>query len=301
MSARRPAVWAADLALLAITLIWGVTFPVVKGALADASPLSFTAVRLSLGAALLWFALGRRRLPAAVWGPGMVLGLCLGSGYALQTTGLAYISPSVSAFITSLSVVLVPVLLALCWRRPQHAAVWWGAAVAVAGLYLLIAAPASPAAAAAPALAREHWGELLTALCALAFAFQIVLLGRWAPRYGFRDLAILQVLFGAIFCWVALPTVERPHWHFTPRLWIALALTAVLATALAFAVQSWAQQFTPAVHAAVIFSLEPVFAALASAVGWHELLRPVQIAGAALIIGAVFLIELWRPPAAVAL
>ena len=287
----RARVWIADLALLAVTLVWGVTFPVVKAALADAGPLSFNAARLSL-AALLLAAVYRPgwRLPPATWGAGALLGLFLAGGYALQTAGLAHISPSISAFLTTLSVVLVPLLLAVAWRRRLAPTAWAGAGLALAGLYLLVAAPG----AAAPAAVRgAGWGEALTLGCALAFALHIITLGEWAPKIGFRDLAVLQIGFAALFTWLALPLIETPHWHASPRLGLALAATAVLATAVAFTVQSWAQQFTPATHTAVVFAFEPVFAWLASALGWHERLRAPQLAGAVLIVAAMLVVE-WR-------
>ncbi|HUX67674.1 MAG TPA: DMT family transporter [Terriglobales bacterium] len=291
MSARggtsaRARVWLADLALLGVTLVWGVTFPVVKAALADAGPLSFNAARLSLAALLLaavyW---PRRRLPAATWGVGALLGLFLAAGYALQTVGLETTPPAVSAFLTSVSVVLVPALLAVGWRRRLAPTAWAGALLALAGLYLLLAAPGGGVG--------TGWGEGLTLGCALAFALHIITLGEWAPRLGFRDLAVLQIGFAAAFTWVALPLAERPHWQASPRLGLALLATAVLATAVAFTAQSWAQQFTPATHTAVVFAFEPVFAWLASTLGWHERLRAAQLAGAALIVLAMVVVE-WR-------
>lgn len=279
----------ADASLLAVTFIWGVTFPLVKAALRDANPLSFCALRLSLAAILLVAVYRPRwhRIPLPVWGAGALLGLFLATGYGLQTAGLALTSPSAAAFITSLSVILVPLLLALFWRRALAPVAWAGAALALLGLYLLVAHPAS----AAPGSGR---GDALVALCALAFALQIVCLGEWAPRLGFRDLAVLQILFSAIFSWIALPLASAPQWRFTPRLAVALAVTAVLATALAFTVQSWAQQFTSATHTAIIFAAEPVFAWLVSTLFYREPLLPVQLVGAALIVAAMLLVE-FRP------
>lgn len=295
--------WVADLALLLVTLIWGVTFPVVKTALDAASPLCFNAARMSLAAGLLLavYRPAPRRLTPALWGAGATLGFCLAAGYALQSAGLALTTSSKSAFITSFSVILVPLLLAGVWRRKLGGAVWWGTALALAGLYFLVAAPG--AAAALRPGAGDAWGEALTGVCALAFAFQIVFLGEWAPRFRFGDLATLQIGFAALFTWIAIPAladVEPPRWHSRPELWLAVVATAVLATALAFTVQTWAQQFTPATHTAVIFASEPVFAWLASTLGWHEHLLPVQLAGAAMIVAAMLVVERGQAPAAAA-
>lgn len=283
----------SDGSLLAVTLIWGVTFPVVKSALAQASPLVFNAARMSL-AALLLLALYRPpllHLRSSTWRVSALMGLALAAGYALQTAGLVWISPSISAFLTSLNVVLVPLCLALVWRRRLGWSAWAGSLLALFGLYFLLA----PAVGASGNIR----GEVLTLACALAFALQIVLLGEWAPRLGFRDLAVLQIVFAALFTWLGVPLLahwETPRWHVTSALLAAVAATAVLATALAFTVQSWAQQYTSATHTAVIFAFEPVFAWLASLWFWHERLAWLQLLGAALILAAMVATELWQPP-----
>lgn len=283
----------SDGSLLAVTLIWGVTFPVVKSALTQASPLVFNAVRMSVAGLLLLILYRPRlhRLSPATWWVSAVMGLALAAGYAFQTAGLLWISPSISAFLTSLSVVLVPLLLAVGWRRRLGWSAWCGSLLALLGLYFLLA----PAASASGSTR----GEWLTLACALAFAVQIVVLGEWAPRLGFRDLAVLQIVFAALFTWLGVPLLacwEMPRWHATPALLAAVAATAILATALAFTVQSWAQQYTPATHAAVIFAFEPVFAWLASLWFWHERLAWLQLFGAALILAAMVATELWQPP-----
>lgn len=284
----------SDGALLLVTLIWGVTFPIVKSALAQASPLVFNAARMSL-AALLLLLLYRpplARLSRSTWSVGALLGLALAAGYALQTAGLLWISPSISAFLTSLNVIMVPLLLALGWRRRLGWPAWIGSLLALLGLYFLLA----------PALgvSGSTRGDFLTLACALAFALQIVLLGEWAPRLGFRDLAVLQIVFAALFTWLGvflLAHWETPRWHPTPDLFAAVAATAVLATALAFTVQSWAQQYTSATHTAVIFAFEPVFAWLASLWFWHERLAWLQLLGALLILLAMLASEILARPA----
>ncbi|MGH9412267.1 MAG: DMT family transporter [Terriglobales bacterium] len=294
-SSAKPRQALADGALLAITCIWGITFPLVKSALRDTNALSFVAVRMSLAAVLLivGYRLDWRRIPLAAWSAGAVAGAFLAAGYALQTAGLALTSPSAAAFITGTMVVLVPLLLAAFWRRRLRSTAWWGALLALAGLYLLVA---YPAAAQAAGSVRTWRGDAMVGGCAVAFALQIIWVGEWAPRVKVGDLAVLQILFAALFTWMMLPAVTTLQWHNTTYLWVAIAITAVLATAVAFAVQTWAQQFTPATHAVVIFAAEPIFATLASAIGWHEHLRAIQILGAALIVAAMVVVE-WRPRA----
>jgi drug/metabolite transporter (DMT)-like permease len=144
-------------------------------------------------------------------------------------------------------------------------------------------------------------GDLLTLGCAVAFAGHIVAIGRYAPRHGHAHLALWQVLVAlALFVVVApvagLTGLDVFEVRWTGRLLLALGVTGVLATALAFSVQTWAQQFTLPTHTAIIFSLEPVFAALTSFLVIEERLGWRGLAGAGLILFGVLLVELRSAP-----
>ena len=288
----------ADLALLGITAIWGFTFPIVKTALADASPMAFTTVRMGCAAVLLALLYGKElvRLDRALWRAGAVTGLLMASGYAFQTIGLSRTTASKSAFLTGLSVILVPFLAAFFLRRRPRRSSWAGAAIALGGLYLLAFFPAhggwqTPWQSPNP-------GDVLTLICALCFAGHITALGHYSPRLRFQPLTVLMVAFCALFTAVTavvlhLGHVEAASFHSSWRLWGALAATSVLATALAFSVQAWAQRFTTATHTALIFALEPVFG-LGAAVWWrHERVTVAQLCGCVLILAAILGVE-WR-------
>ena len=129
----------ADFALIAVTFFWGSTFTLVKAAIEDASVLAFLAVRFSF-AALVLAAIYRTRMGAAgreAWMGGAAAGLCLLAGYYLQTTGLRHTTPSKSAFLTSLCVVMVPLLSSIVYRNVPAASEVAGAAMAVAGTAFL--------------------------------------------------------------------------------------------------------------------------------------------------------------------
>ena len=280
----------ADLALLAVCGIWGSTFVVVKNALADASPLVFLSLRFFLATAILLALFGRGFLAArrGVAGAGAVIGALLCAGYIFQTVGLQYTTASKSAFITTLSSVLVPLLaVAVLRRRPSPWAVL-GLGIAAAGAYFLTI-PAGEF-----TLAR---GDLITFFCTVAFAGHIVAIGHYAPRYGFSALALGQVATALVLAGVAIPLgaltgLEAPRVAWTGNLLGALVVTAVLATVLAFSVQTWAQQFTPATHTAVIFTTEPVFAAVTSYLVLGESLGERGTLGAVLILAGVLVAEL---------
>jgi drug/metabolite transporter (DMT)-like permease len=135
-------------------------------------------------------------------------------------------------------------------------------------------------------------GDLLTLACALGFACHVLALAHFSLRMRFEQLALLQVSFAAVFMAISLPIFERPYVHWSERVVIALVVAAVLATAAAFTIQSWAQQFLPATHTAVLFTLEPVFAWLTSWIILGEHLGRRSGAGALLILAGICITEL---------
>lgn len=281
----------AHLLLALITLIWGSTFVLIKEALADASPLLLNAVRMSLAAVLLAAfyrrQLARLRRPALL--AGVLVGLFLFLGYALQTIGLKLTTPSKSAFLTGVSTVLVPLLLLIFWRTKTHPWRGVGITLALAGLFLMTV-PAGRQGLAD--FANINRGDLLTIACAVGFAFQIVLLGRATRRFPFEQVAVLQISVAAALMAVAAPVLEQPHFRWSGAVVATVLITGIFGTAVAFTVQAWAQQFTPATHAALIFTLEPVFAWLTSFLYMKERLGARAGAGALLILAGVLVSEL---------
>ncbi len=281
----------AHLLLVLVTLIWGSTFVLIKAALQDASPLLLNAVRMSLAALLL--AVHYRRHLARLTRPallsGLVVGVFLFLGYALQTTGLKLTTPSKSAFLTGTSTVLVPLLLVIFWRTRIH--LWRAAGIflALIGLFLMTV-PAGRQ--GLTDFANVNLGDLLSIGCAFGFAFQIVFLGRATQRFPFEQMAVLQIGVAAVLMALAAPILEKPHIHLSGTVLAAVLITGILGTAVGFTVQAWAQQFTPATHTALIFTLEPVFAWLTSFIYTNERLGVRAGAGALLILAGVLVSEL---------
>ena len=275
----------ADVTLGLVALIWGATFVVVQNALADSSALVFVFLRMLLATVLLALFAGRRREPRApglAWA-GTIIGFFLCTGFVLQTAGLLYTTPAKSAFITSMYVVFVPILQVVLFRRLLRPAVLLGAAAAMLGLYFL-SMPAGEFA--------FHRGDLLTLGCAFAFAGHIISVGHYAPRHSASALTVWQVGACMVFALVALPAahlsgVEPFRLAVTPKLLLALGITGALGTALAFFLQTWAQRFTTSAHTAVLFSLEPVFAALTSYFLVGEVLGARGLLGGGLILAGV--------------
>ena len=268
----------ADLALVGAAFLFGTTFLVVQEAVEDVEPLPFIAVRFAIAAAVL-APVARRRLHRGIVAGGAAAGLALAAGYVLQTVGLQYTTSSVSAFITYLLVVLVPVLSALVIRRPPNRRTVAGIAIAVVGLALLTGGGGG-------GFGR---GELLTAGCALAFAAHIVVLARVAPRHDVVGLTAVQLAVVAALS--AGPAAAIGFDGFGAGAWLAIVYTAVAATAGAFCLQVYGQRVVGPSRAALLLLLEPVFAAIVG-YGAGERLGWGGAAGAVLIVGAVVVTEL---------
>ncbi|HTM17087.1 MAG TPA: DMT family transporter [Terracidiphilus sp.] len=290
-----------------VVAVWGSTFVVIKGALNDATPVAFNLIRMTLAFVLLaagyhraWKTIRRRHIAA-----GAMVGLCLAAGYQFQTIGLVRTTPSKSAFITGLVVVLVPLFsIPQALRPPGARSPRWnafvGAALAFVGIVLITAPPAASAlgsvAAFLPDFSSINIGDVLTLGCSISFAFHCIALGHTSPRIPFQPLAILQVGFCALFMAVSLPLIEHPRVHLTRQLVFALIVAAALATAAAFSIQSWAQSILPTTPMALILALEPVFAWITSFVVTGERLGMVPAIGAILILAGIALTELLPQP-----
>jgi drug/metabolite transporter (DMT)-like permease len=285
----------AHILLLAIVMVWGTTFALVKDALQDVSPLLFNLLRMSLAFVALAVINHRhlRNLSRRTVLSGLVVGLFLAAGYQFQTAGLAHTTSAKSAFITGLIVVFVPLFTAFPLLRPRgvHAPGWntaLGALVAFAGL-LLLTTPSGTR--FAYIFATIGVGDLLTLACAIAFAGHLLALAHTSPGLPAAQIATLQIGFAAVVMAITLPFGGIPHLVLTPRLIIALAVTSLLATAAAFTIQSWAQQHLPPTHTAILMTLEPVFAWLTSLLFLHERLGRRSLMGAALILAGIACIE----------
>jgi drug/metabolite transporter (DMT)-like permease len=271
----------ADLALLVLTLLWGTTFHFVKGVLAVASPGLFLVARFATATATLTVVrLFRRDAPSpGLWRHGTILGALVLAGLVLQTVGLRFTTPARSAFLTGLSVLVVPFVARFAYGRAVRGAAWAGVTLAVAGLALLTR-PLGEGLSAEVRL-----GDALTAACALAFALQIVLTSEWSPRHPLVPFVLAQVAAGLAGTILLLPLDPlRLEAAGLPTLAATALFTGVPMTAGAFFVMAWAQRRTTAVRAALIFSLEPVSAALFSHWYGGEALAAADWAGGALVV-----------------
>jgi drug/metabolite transporter (DMT)-like permease len=287
----------ADLALALSTLLWGATFVVVKNALGYASVFVFLAVRFSVAAVLMaaFRPHALRNLKREELLAGAALGLFMFGGYAFQTAGLLYTTPAKSGFVTGSSVVLVPFLLGLFWGKRLTTWVYGGAAAAVAGLYFLTVPPEG--------VAHLNRGDLLTFVAAGLYAVHIILVGEYTREHSVAALSVLQVAACAALAWMTTGVASLTGWEVVRFAWrwellLGVGICAVFATAMAFSIQLWAQQYTTPSHAAILFTLEPVFASITSYLIIGERLGGRALLGAGFVLAGILTAELLGPPAA---
>ena len=272
----------ALITLVGVTAVWGYTFVSVQDAIAQMPVMDFLAWRFLL-ASVVMVALrptSLRNVTRLQLLRGVGLGIILGMAYIAQTYGLRYTSAATSGFITGMFVVLTPVMSWILLRRKTNRNTWMVIALAIVGLALL---------------SLNGWsvgiGELLTLGCAVFFAVHIVGLSEWSSHYEPYTFSLLQIGAVAVISLIA----AMPGGIAVPPnlgVWRAVAITGVLATAVAFFVQTWALSLVSATRAAVVMTMEPVFAGLFAVIIGGNQLTLRTIIGAVCILAAMFIINL---------
>jgi drug/metabolite transporter (DMT)-like permease len=276
--------WQADVALGFVALIWGSTFVMVKSALDSVDPLTFVGWRFWLASVFLALLFHHRLggFTRAEFQAGGLIGVWLALGYVFQTIGLQTTTSAKAGFITGLSVVIVPVLATFLLHRPPGRGAIVGIVAATVGLGFL----------SLDKNLRVQAGDLWVLGCAFAFALHIVTVARFSARYDPIRLTIAQIITTAILATGAGFVFETPRLDLPAATWGAIAFTGLAATALAFGLQVYVQRFTTPTHTALLFSLEPVFAAL---FGWwlaSETLGSKELLGCGLILAGMLVAEL---------
>jgi drug/metabolite transporter (DMT)-like permease len=275
--------YAAEGALVLAAFFFGVTFPLVHDALGDIQPFAYLVLRFAIAVIVLGpfaIAIGRRHGEDSrtLLRAGLIAGGLLAAGYAAQTVGLAMVSPSTSAFITGLYVVLTPVVEGIVRRAVPPRTVIAGVLLAAFGLYLLTGATVALGA-----------GELLTLACAALFAVWIVYQGEYANRLHPIPFTTVQMAVIVVVC--LPPTAAQGVGHLTGLALFAAAFTGVLCSAVALSLQVWGQRRLAPSRTALILMLEPVFAGIAGYLN-GERLSAVELIGAGVILAGIAVAEL---------
>ena len=278
----------ADISLLLISIIWGSSFALVKNVLDYIPSFAYISLRFIIASAVLVI-MFRKRLGSMnrkTFLYGFILSLMLFGGVALQIVGLYYTTASNSAFITGLSVVMVPVISVYALKKKPGLNSIIGVIMAFAGLFFLSGGLSFT----------FNIGDFLTLLCAICFALQMIFLDKFTGEQDPMLLSILQISFIAVFStgiWVGF---EFKPFTINMALIVALIITAVFGSALAYSIQAVAQKYTTPTHAALILTAEPVFGAIFALIipdaqGNVEILTIKKVVGCALILLGMLISE----------
>ena len=273
----------ADLALIMVTIFWGVSFVIIKDALDQTTPANLTFWRFLL-TCLLLLPVGiikRRSFSRSLMRPGIICGSFLFLAFLTQASGLVYTLASRAGFLTGLNVVFTPLLVVLLFKRLPSPLALTGAGLAFGGLYLL-------------SLAGEahgvplNIGDLLNLGCALFVSCHVLALARYAPGSDSFWLAYLQFMLITLGCLVWALLSGDLSFNLSGQVWLAAGFLAAFCTVAAFWTQTWAQKFIPPTRTAIIFTLEPVTAAVC---GYLWLAEPIgvygSIGGGLIVLGLI--------------
>jgi len=272
----------APWALLSVSMAWGLSFVVMKDPIAKQSINSFLFTRFVV-AVLAMLALQPsvlKKIDREILGKGFIAGLLLGSGFILQTLGLARAGAAVTGFITGLYVVATPVIAALVLKVKISRFTWGCVALATIGLALL---------------SLTGWsigiGEFFVLLCAVVFGAHIVALSRWSNGLDAYAMTVVQLAT----CALLTGAISFGQGYEAPANlsgWLVIFYTAIICTAIAFVIQTWSQAHISATKVAVIMTMEVVFAALFAVIFGGETLTVKVLIGGAMVLAAMFMIVL---------
>lgn len=291
--------YIGESALFSITIFWGVTFAIIKLALDDISPMFFIGIRFFLAALLLlpflWkplFASSRDLIKA-----GLFLGLLYFIGFATQTAGLYYTTATKSGFITGTFVIFIPLLQLILERRAPSRGNVFGILLVVIGLILLSSKGLTVLDIISELGTNFNIGDFLTLICAVFYALYVVYIDIITKKFDYKALLILQVLFtgvaGFVFTFLFDVTgIESIRYDFNKTVVLVILYTAIFSSILATAIQTKYQKTVTPTKAGIIFSLEPIFAALFAFIIINESISNFGIIGCIFIFTGVLVSEL---------
>ncbi len=279
--------FGADIVLLSVAVSWGATFVIVQDAIKDIPVFAFLFLRFFLSFLLLGI-IGIRyikEINKELIISGIFLGALFFLGYATQTYGLLYTKSSIVAFITGLNVVIVPMIISIFFKEKVYVVSFIGALLASFGLWLLTGANG---------IDSFGKGEFYSLLCATFFAIHIVFTAKLSYRFNIFLLVCIELVTVSILSLIASIytdpfTIPKSYSY---ALILALITTVLFATVYALFMQTYMQRYTTPSKAAIIFTMEPVSAAIFSYFYAGEVLSVIQIAGAVVMVGAMLMVEL---------
>ncbi|MBL8020590.1 MAG: DMT family transporter [Leptospirales bacterium] len=281
-----------DFVLLFCTLLWGATFSLVKDSLSETGPYYLNLLRFGLSALVL-FPLFMSRIrnvkrSAVFWGT--LLGMTLFAGFAAQTLGLKTTTAGRSAFLTQMLVIFTPIFQFVIFRNPVRFGTALGVLIVLPGLFLLLAKDSGPF------TADFGTGDALSLACAIFYAFYMVILDHSSRREDLLQLVFIQIASAAIcFALAIVFTGEKIVSSVSHRYLASVLYLAGATTLLTTYLQSKFQKEISAARAAILYSMEPVFATVFAFFLLGEVTGPRGLFGGAIILCGVLVSELWTP------
>jgi drug/metabolite transporter (DMT)-like permease len=274
----------ADLALLGVTLAWGISFILTKNSLESLETFNFLGIRFLISAvtSALFFYKRLMKLDRTTLKYGLLIGVIMFSGYATQTIGLNYTTASKSGFITGFSVVIVPIFSALVLRKLPKFSSIIGVVSAIMGLGMLTL----------DANLQLNIGDFYTLIGAVCFAMHIITVGKYAVQVDSINLAILQIGVVGILSTIVSFLFETPIMPASGSDWFSILFLAFVCTSGAFIVQNAVQKYTSTTHTALIFTGEPVFSAIFAYILLGEVMNNRGIIGSILIVAGMIVAEI---------
>ncbi len=277
----------SDLALMGVAAFWGGGFVAVKDGLSYITPMFLAAIRFVLAAIFLYLFL-HRKIGKIRWGDlkkGAVVGTILFAAFAAQTVGLQYTTASKQGFLTAVYVILVPFLTWVIFRKKPPVKALLGSIMTIVGIGLI----------SLQGSLTINRGDLLTLLCALLFAFHIMALDYYTKKMDIYKLSFLQIAVAAVWFVLGAFITEPIPSSISMSAWGSILYLAFFSTFLCFTIQTFAQKYTSSSHAAILLSLESVFAAILGVIILKEHMSPSMIMGAVLIFIAILMVEVEWP------
>ncbi|MCK9209407.1 MAG: DMT family transporter [Ignavibacteriaceae bacterium] len=290
----------AEGALFSNTLIWGGTFVMIKSALAFISPMMFVSIRFSIATLLLlpfvyplFKTISKKQLSE-----GFILGVFLYIGFAVQTIGLQYTTATKSAFITGTFVLFTPILQTIIEKRIPTLGNIFGVLLVTVGIIFLSSKENSLFSIFSELSEGFNFGDFLTLICAIFYAVYIVYLDKISANHNHRFLTfaqisvtgMLSILSVMVFSFLQIEPIKIV---LNSEVVIAILYTTLFATILTTSMQTKFQQAVTPTRASIIFSMEPLFAAVTAYFFINEKLSNFGIAGAAFIFLGILISELW--------
>lgn len=273
----------ADIVLIIVAAVWGGGFVAQRAGSQYVGFFVFGAARYILGALVMLLFVRHLDIPRKYIPWTILTGAVLFAATALQQAGIATTTAGNAAFITGLYVVIVPILLAIITRRSVPWITWIAAVIAVFGTMLLSTGGSLTLAS----------GDALELAGAFLWACHLILIGKLSTKINVIQFSLVQYLVAAGLSMVFALIFERSTFAGLPQAWIAVAYAGIISTAIGFTGQIWGQRHAPAADAALILSMEAVFAAISGFLFLSERLTMMQLTGCLLIFGAVLLAQLW--------